>query len=101
MNRLVLVTVSVGACVLYGVLRSAGVPLSGDRLFDGSLGILLGLYTGSHPAAFAIDLFYMSRTDPRPGSEALLSWPNLTLNGLALLCAWMALTLGAIRLGGA
>lgn len=101
MNRFVLVAASVGACVLYGVLRSAGMPLSGDRLLDGSLGILLGLYTGSHPAAYAIDLFYLSRSDARPGSEALLSWPNLTLNGLALLCAWMALTLGAIRLGGA
>ena len=101
MNRLVLVMASVGACVLYGALRLSGVPLSGDRLIDGSLGILLGLYTGSHPAAYAIDLFFFSRSDPRPGSEALLSWPNLTLNGLALLCAWMTLTLGAIRLGGA
>ncbi len=101
MKRLVLVTASVGACVLYAALRSAGMPLSGDRLIDGSLGILLGLYTGSHPAAYAIDLFYLNRSDPRPGSEALLNWSNLTLNGLALLCAWMALTLGAIRLGGA
>lgn len=100
MLRLSLLIASLAASALYSGALLAGLPPSADRLIDGSLGILLGLYTASHPAAFAIDLFYLSRSETRADSESLTRWPNLVLNGLALLLAWMTLTLGAIHLGG-
>ena len=100
MLRLSLLIASLAASALYSGALMAGLPPSADRLITGSLGILLGLYTASHPAAFAIDLFYLSRSETRAGSETLTRWPNLALNGLALLLAWMTVTLGAIHLGG-
>ncbi len=99
MARFSLVLVTALVCGGYCALVVLGLPLSGDRLIEGSLGIVLGLYTASHPAALAIDLFFLNRSSTRAQIQALVGWPSLILHGLALVLAWLALTLGAIRLG--
>ena len=99
MARLSLVFVATLVCGLYCSAALLGIHLSGDRVVEGSLGIVLGLYTASHPAALAIDLFFLSRSSTHPQVKALVGWPSLSLHGLALILAWLAITLGAIRLG--
>ncbi len=99
MARLSLVLVTTLVCGLYCLAVIVGLPPSGERIVAGSLGIVLGLYTASHPAALAIDLFFLGRSTTRTGAQALVGWPSLFLHGLALVLAWLALTLGAIRLG--
>ena len=100
MRRLPLLIASLLAAGLYcGALIALG-GVTGGRVVDGSLGIVLGLYTASHPAAFAIDLFYASRSEAQPGADTSFTWPNFALQATALALAWMALTLGAIHLGG-
>lgn len=98
MARLSLVLVTAFLCGLYCLAIFLGLPLSGDRIVEGGLGVVLGLYTASHPAAAAIDLFFLSRSSTRAQGWALAGWPSLILHGLAFGLAWLALTLGAIRL---
>jgi hypothetical protein len=70
--------------------------LLGSHRLDGVVGILLGLYLGSHPAAHAIDLLFLERAARRPAS-----WPRqaawLALNGLALLVSLLVIIVGATR----
>jgi len=67
--------------------------LLGSPQLDGSLGILLGLYLGSHPAANSIDLMFLGR-----GERAQLApAPWLALNGLALLISLLVIALGAVQ----
>jgi hypothetical protein len=68
-----------------------------DRL-DGSIGLVLGLYLCSRPAANGIDLFFAERGSwrrtftPRSGLE----W--LALNAVVMLAGWLVLVTGAARL---
>lgn len=85
------------AGLLYAGLLSLLGAFSGSRLVDGGLGVLLGLYICSHPAANAIDLLFM---DPRTQDSMLSGWPGagwVALNGLALLAGWWAIFTGATR----
>jgi hypothetical protein len=91
----VLLTIALTGLTIVGLLSPGGI--TGHRVVDGSLGIVLGLYTASHPAAFAIDLFFLSRSE----RDRTPRWPYWLLHGVALLIAWAAVTLGAVHLGGA
>jgi hypothetical protein len=65
-------------------------------LLEGIVGVVLGLYLGSHPAAHAIDLLFLQRTGRRPASPARqAAW--LALNALALLVSLLVIALGATR----
>jgi hypothetical protein len=45
----------------YGLLLTVQPQLTGVALFDGTLGVALGLYICSHPASAAVDLLYLDR----------------------------------------
>jgi TctA family transporter len=63
---------------------------------DGILGVLLGLFICSRPAANYLDLLF---TRNRSSSErSLLGW--LILNGAVLFAGWFVITIGATRLIG-
>jgi len=60
------------------------------------IGVLLGLYVCSYPAANAIDVLFYSR-----GGLGRISWSGvvwLGLNLLVLLAGWLAIFAGAMRL---
>ena len=72
--------------------------LTGDRLLDGGIGLVLGLYICSRPAANAVDLLFFDRhalSQFRSGWEGI-GW--LALNLLVLLLGWAVITVGATRL---
>jgi len=71
--------------------------LSGFRLLDGSIGVLLGLYICSHPAANAVDMLFFERGALRRMSTdwAGLRW--LVLNLLVLLLGWVVIAIAATR----
>jgi hypothetical protein len=61
---------------------------------DGIVGVLLGLFICSRPAANYLDLLF---TRNRTSSErSLLGW--LMLNGLVMFVGWLVITIGATRL---
>jgi hypothetical protein len=72
--------------------------LTGMPLLDGSIGVILGLYTCSRPAAHAVDMIFAERTSLwRVTSKGEgLGW--LALNLLVLLLGLMTIMIGVMRL---
>jgi len=95
--------------VLWGLLLLALVyagllyffrTLTGNDIADGAIGVLIGLYICSHPAANAVDLLFFHRDALR---EATSGWAGigwLGLNLLVMLAGWFAIFIGALRFAG-
>jgi hypothetical protein len=60
--------------------------------------VALGLYICSHPAANAIDLFFLDRAGLRQFSSAWSGIGWLALNGLVVLVGWLVIVGGTTRL---
>jgi hypothetical protein len=63
-------------------------------LVDGTIGVLLGLYICSHPAANGIDLIFLERGAFRrvTSNWSGVSW--LALNGLVMFVGWLVIVVG-------
>ena len=79
--------------LLYTLRTLTGIPL-----LDGSIGVILGLYACSRPAAHAVDMIFAERTSLwRITSKGEgLGW--LALNLLVLLLGLMTIMIGVMRL---
>jgi hypothetical protein len=88
---------SVLLAMAYGSLIHYLPTLTGTILLDGIIGVVLGLYICSHPAANAIDLLFLERGVLRQVSSewAGLGW--LALNLLVLLAGWLVIVIGTTR----
>ena len=86
--------------IAYGGLLKFQGTLTGADNVDGSIGVVLGLYMCSHPAAFIVDLLFFRRDSWREfsSSRSTLIW--LALNMLVLLVGWLVIFLGTTRLIG-
>ena len=89
------------ALVLLGIAYSSLLyyqrTLTGAKNVDGILGVLLGLYICSHPAANVVDLLFFGRGGQRPLSSkrAVVLW--LALNMLVILVGWIVIFAGTTR----
>src|SRR2546426_11625578 len=83
--------------VAYLVLTANLPTLTGTSLVDGSIGVVLGLYICSHPAANGIDLFFLQRGAFRRvvRDSSGIEW--LMLNALVMLVGWVVMVIGAAR----
>ncbi len=72
--------------------------LTSMPMLDGGLGVALGLYICSHPAANAIDMLYLERYSLQQiaSDRSLAGW--LALNLLVLLAGWVVIFFGLTRL---
>ena len=71
--------------------------LTGIATVDGSVGVLLGLYICSRPAANGMDLIFFERGGLR---RALSGWSGvcwLGLNALVMFVGWVVIVVGAAR----
>jgi hypothetical protein len=66
-------------------------------LFDGSIGVLLGLYICSQPAANGIDVMFMQRGAFRRVVKHSSGVEWLLLNALVMIVGWFVIVLGAAR----
>ena len=84
--------------LIYGYLLYSRRTLTGAPLVDGSIGVILGLYVCSRPAAHAVDMIFAERTSLwRVTSKGEgLGW--LALNLLVLLLGLMTIMIGVMRL---
>jgi len=71
--------------------------LTGSDVADGVIGVLLGLYIASHPAANAIDLLFFRRHAAREIVAGTRGAIWLALNALALAVGWVDIWVGAVR----
>ena len=65
---------------------------------DGVIGVLLGLFICSRPAANMLDLLFTRRGQAAASEWSAIGW--LTLNGLVMFVGWLVITIGATRLIG-
>jgi hypothetical protein len=74
--------------------------LTGKNDIDGIIGVLLGLYICSHPAANVVDLLFFGRGVRRQSSSrrSVVFW--LALDMLVLLIGWIVIFVGTTRLIG-
>jgi hypothetical protein len=83
--------------LLYGGWTYSQRTITGIPRLDGVIGVLLGLFICSRPAANMLDLLFAERRSQSSSSEwSSLGW--LGLNLLVLLVGWMVITIGATRL---
>ena len=71
--------------------------ITGATLFDGSVGVVLGLYICSHPAANGIDLMFLQRGAFRHATKQWSGIEWLALNALVMLVGWVVIVVGAAR----
>jgi hypothetical protein len=74
--------------------------LTGDNVLDGIIGVVVGLYICSLPAANAVDLIFAERSASLQFSSLRTGGRWLALNLLTLLAGWIVIVVGAIRLFG-
>jgi len=83
--------------LLYGGWMYTQRTITGTPRLDGAIGVLLGLFICSLPAANMLDLLFAARRSQSRSSEwASLGW--LGLNLLVLFVGWIVITIGATRL---
>jgi hypothetical protein len=71
--------------------------LTGVAMLDGSIGLALGLFICSHPAANAVNMLFFERDRLRQLSEwSIVGW--LALNLVVLLAGWLVIFDGIRRL---
>jgi hypothetical protein len=66
-------------------------------LVDGSIGVVLGLYVCSHPAANGIDLIFLDRSTFRRITSNWNGIGWLMLNFLVLFVGWMDIVVGTTQ----
>lgn len=71
--------------------------LTGHRLWDGSIGVVLGLFICSRPAGHAIDLLFAPRGEFQRLAAGLSGVGWLALNLLVLFVGWIVIVTGATR----
>ncbi len=96
-RKMITMLVMILLAILYIVLLFVLHTLTGEKLLDGGIGVILGLYICSHPAANAIDLMFMERGSlQRIAAEwSGIQW--LTLNMVTMLTGWVVIVIGAGR----
>jgi hypothetical protein len=86
--------------VTYGSLLHYRPTLTGQSMLDGMVGVILGLYICSHPAANAVDLLFLARGVLRQVSSEWSGIGWLALNLLVMLIGWLVIVDGATRFVG-
>jgi uncharacterized membrane protein YGL010W len=71
--------------------------LTGMDEVDGIIGVLLGLYICSHPAANVVDMLFFRRGARHPFSSKRSAVLWLALNMLVLLIGWIVIFIGTTR----
>ena len=87
-----------GLAVLYGGWMITQRTITGLPLLDGIIGVLLGLYICSRPAANMLDLLFTRRGQTASSEWSAIGW--LALNGVVMFVGWLVITIGATRLIG-
>ena len=82
----------------YGYLLYFLPALTGNRLVDGSIGVILGLYICSRPAAHAVDLLFFERGALRRMTSNWYELGWVALNLLVLVLGCFVIISGVMRL---
>jgi hypothetical protein len=82
--------------VVYGGWIITQRTITNMPRLDGVIGVLLGLFICSRPAANMLDLLFTRRGQAASAEWSAIGW--LVLNGVVLFVGWLVITIGATRL---
>lgn len=88
--------VVVALALLYGGWMVTQRTITGLPLLDGIIGVLLGLFICSRPAANMVDLLFARHRHSTSSERSVIGW--LVLNMLVLFVGWIVITIGATQL---
>jgi hypothetical protein len=99
-RRVITLSVFIVLGIAYSTFLYFQPTLTGRHQLDGIVGVVLGLYISSHPAAHLVDmLFYRRGIRHRFSSKrSVILW--LSLNVLVLLISGIVIFIGTTRLIG-
>jgi hypothetical protein len=86
-----------GIALIYLGVTASLHTLTGNRIWDGSIGVVLGLFICSRPAGHAIDLLFAQRGEFQRLTAGLSGIGWLALNLLVLFAGWIVIVVGAMR----
>jgi hypothetical protein len=90
--------VVVALALVYIVWMYAQHTITDIPRLDGTLGVLLGLFICSRPAANMLDLLFTRRGQAASAEWWAIGW--LALNGVVMFVGWLVITIGATNLIG-
>ncbi len=97
-QKVMFLSVLVVLGIAYGSLLCSRRTLTGMNNLDGIIGVVLGLYICSHPAANLIDMLFYRRGICHQFSSRRSAFWWLTLNVLVLLISGIVIFIGTTRL---
>jgi hypothetical protein len=83
--------------IAYGILVLYLHTITGSNTLDGTIGVLLGVYICSHPAAHLLDLLYLAPGVRQQALSSQLGILWLGLNVVVLLVGVITIVIGANR----
>lgn len=83
--------------LVYILLISLHLPLTGTHQVDGILGVLIGLYACSHPAANALDIILFGRYLPPIGTSKKSYYLWWAFNAGVVVVGWYDIVMGLLR----
>ena len=94
-TRALWASIAIGAAYLAFVDRLAGQMV--NDILRGSIGVVLGLYICSHPAANAVSFLFFDRGGPRGVGSGWAGLGWVVLNVAVVLLGWLVITSGMTR----
>ncbi len=82
--------------MVYGGWMITQHTITNPPRLDGVIGVLLGLFICSRPAANMLDLLFTRRGQATSSEWSAIGW--LALNGVVMFVGWLVITIGATRL---
>jgi hypothetical protein len=92
---------SIAASCLYAAILYLWQGITGDRSIDGAIGIVIGLYTCSHPASYFLSLLFFERGAGTASPDVPSGWAWAGFNVLVMIVGWLAVILGTTQMAGA
>jgi len=96
-SKIRVLAVVVCLAFIYILIVSINHTLTGINRWDGIIGVLLGLYVCSHPAANLVDLIFFGRTSLFQELSGRIKNIWLGANLAVMVIGWVVIDVGMIR----
>jgi hypothetical protein len=96
-NKIRILAVVLCLALLYILVVNVNHTLTGTNRWDGIIGVLLGLYVCSHPAANFVDILFFGHTSLFQDLSGRMKNLWLGVNLVVMLVGWVVIDLGMIR----
>jgi hypothetical protein len=91
---------SIVIAAVYGALLYLWHGILGDAVLDGAIGIVLGLYTCSHPASYFLNLLFFERGSVPDDPRVPTGWSWAGFNVVVMIVGWLVVVVGAMQMAG-